>query len=111
MSIRYSRTPRFMPLSHPNSQPSGPNIFNFISLYKAKENFPFILNFSPYFQNRIGNGTMANDKKANKLVAQSTPMFTYIYVANNGNPAAINALAQAIAANAEFAFNKYVSTT
>lgn len=88
-------------------QPSSPlSQSSPLSVYRAKANFPFILNFSPYFQNNTGNGTIPTLKKANKLVAQSTPKFSYIYVANNGNPAAMSARAQAMAAKAELALRR-----
>lgn len=75
-------------------------------LYKAKANFPLILNFSPYFQNNTGKGNIARQRKPSKLVAQSTPSFSYICSLNSGKPAAMSALTHALAASALFAFRR-----
>lgn len=72
--------------------------------HNTTANFPLARIFSPYFQNKNGKGIIATHKKANRLVAQSTPRSLYMYVANKGKPAAMRARAKAVAARALLAF-------
>jgi hypothetical protein len=52
---------------------------------------------------------MAMHMNPNKLVAQATSSCSYIYVADNGKPAAIKALPNDVAAKALFTLSKYTS--
>lgn len=54
----------------------------------------------------MGKGILAMQIKPSRLISHATPSFLYMAVANNGKPAAINALAKAIAAKALFALSK-----